>query len=61
MKLYTKLESLLEQEPNFLSDEGKLKKWVVIDKAQTYDAGLIELLLKDEQISELFFVAINTL
>lgn len=59
MKLYTKLESLLKQEPNFLSDEGKLKKWVVIDKAQNYDAGLIELLLKDEQINELFFIAIN--
>ena len=59
MKSYTKLESLLKQEPNFLSDEGELKKWVVIDKAQNFDAGLIEILLKDEQISELFFVAIN--
>ena len=59
MKVYSKLESLLKQEPNFLSDEGKLKKWVVIDKARNYDAGLIELLLKDQQINELFFVNVN--
>ena len=59
MKVYSKLETLLKQEPNFLSDEGKLKKWVVIDKARNYDAGLIELLLKDQQINELFFVNVN--
>ena len=59
MKLYTKLESLLKEEPNFLSDDGKLKKWVVIDKARNFDSELITLLLKEKQVSELFFIKVN--
>ena len=59
MKVYAKLESVLKDEPNFLSDDGKLKKWVIISKARNFDAGLIEMLLKEQQISELFFVNVN--
>ena len=56
MKTYTKLENILKKEPNFLSDDGKLKKWVVISKAQNFDTDLIDLLLNDEHIKETFFV-----
>lgn len=56
MKTYTKLENILKKEPNFLSDDGKLKKWVVISKAQNFDTDLLDLLLNDEHIKETFFV-----
>ena len=59
MKIYTKLETVLKEEPNFISDDGKLKKWVVINKAQNFDSELIEMLIKDKQIKELFFVNVK--
>jgi len=43
MKLYETLEKQLKKENNFVTDNGELKKWVVINKAQNFDAGLIEL------------------
>ncbi len=33
MKLYTILEHQLKKEPNFLTDNGELRKWVVLNKA----------------------------
>ena len=41
MKLYETLEKQLKKEPNYVTDNGELKKWVVINKAQNYDAELI--------------------
>lgn len=55
MKLYTTLEQQLKKEPNFLTDNGELKKWVVLNKAQNFDEELIELLLKDPTLKETFF------
>ena len=55
MKLYQTLESQLKKEPNYVSDNGELKKWVVLNKAQNFDEELIELLLKDKTIKEYFF------
>lgn len=55
MKLYQTLESQLKKEPNYVSDNGELKKWVVLNKAQNFDEELIELLLKDETIKDYFF------
>ena len=37
MKLYESLEKQLKKEPNYVTDSGELKKWVVINKAQNYD------------------------
>jgi adenine-specific DNA-methyltransferase len=45
MKLYETLEEQLKQEPNFVTDDGELKKWVVINKARNFDEKLIGLLL----------------
>src|SRR5690554_5454956 len=55
MKLYQTLESQLKKEPNYVSDSGELKKWVVLNKAQNFDEELIELLLKDKYIKDYFF------
>ena len=55
MKLYQILESQLKKEPNYVSDNGELKKWVVVNKAQSFDEELIELLLKEPTVKSSFF------
>ena len=59
MKLYDTLETQLKKENNFVSDNGELKKWVVINKAQNFDAGLIELLLENEELKAKFFIEVK--
>ena len=59
MKLYETLEKQLKKENNYVTDNGELKKWVVINKAQNFDAGLIELLLDDKELKEKFFLDIK--
>lgn len=59
MKLYTTLETVLKTEPNFVTDEGELKKWVVISKAQNYDAELIGLLLDEPELKAHFFIPVK--
>src|SRR5690554_7316631 len=55
MKLYQTLEHQLKKEPNYVTDNGELKKWVVINKAQNFDEELIELLLANEELKTRFF------
>ena len=55
MKLYQILEQQLKKEPNFITDNGEIKKWVVINKAQNFDEDLIELLLEDKDVKAKFF------
>src|SRR5690554_6040981 len=55
MKLYQILESQLKKEPNYVTDNGELKKWVVISKAQSFDEELIALLLEDKTVKDYFF------
>jgi adenine-specific DNA-methyltransferase len=55
MKLYTTLEAVLKTEPNYVTDDGNLKKWVVINKAQNYDAELLSLLLENEELKKRYF------
>ena len=59
MKLYETLEKQLKKEPNYVTDSGELKKWVVINKAQNYDAELIGLLLDDKELKVKFFLDIK--
>ena len=59
MRLYETLESQLKSEPNFVSDNGELKKWVVINKAKNYDANLITFLLNNEELKEKFFIDVK--
>jgi adenine-specific DNA-methyltransferase len=59
MKLYTILEQHLKKEPNFVTDNGELKKWVVLGKAQNFDEELIGLLLANADLKEKFFVNVK--
>ncbi len=59
MKLYETLENQLKKEPNYVTDGGELKKWVVINKAQNYDAELIGLLLDDKELKAKFFLDVK--
>lgn len=55
MKLYHTLTNQLKKEPNFVSDDGELKKWVVLKQAENLDEELIELLLEEPDLKEKFF------
>lgn len=59
MKIYATLEAVLKQETNFVTDDGNLKKWVIINKAQNYDSELLELLLENEEVKNKFFIPIK--
>ena len=59
MKLYTTLEQQLKKEPNFVTDNGELKKWVVLNKAQNFDEELIGLLLDNADLKDKFFVSVK--
>lgn len=59
MKLYQTLESKLKKEPNYVSDNGELKKWVVLNKAQNFDEDLIGLLLENPDLKQKFFIEIK--
>lgn len=60
MKLYQTLESQLKKEPNYVSDNGELKKWVVLNKAQNFDEELIGLLLDNSDLKQKFFIEIKS-
>lgn len=55
MKLHYTLTNQLKKEPNFVSDDGELKKWVVLKQAENLDEELIELLLEEPDLKEKFF------
>lgn len=59
MKLYEVLEKQLKKEPNYVNDNGELKKWVVLNKAQNFDEELIGLLLDNADLKDKFFVKIK--
>src|SRR6185312_6221761 len=60
MKVYETLERTLKKEPNYLTDNGELKKWVIISKAQNYDPELISLLLDNKELKVKFFIEIQS-
>lgn len=59
MKLYDTLKKQLKKENNFVTDNGELKKWVVINKVQNFDVEIIELLLKNDELKAKFFLDIK--
>ncbi len=59
MSLYEILGKQLKKEPNFVTDGGDLKKWVVINKAQNYAKEIIELLLDEKQLKDKFFIEVK--
>jgi adenine-specific DNA-methyltransferase len=59
MNLYNTLEQQLKKEPNFVTDIGELKKWVVLNKAQNFDEELLGLLLENADLKDKFFVNVK--
>lgn len=59
MRLFNTLEAQLRKEPDYVADNGELKKWVVINKAQNYDAELIVLLLENDELKAKFFLEVK--
>jgi adenine-specific DNA-methyltransferase len=59
MKIYHLLEKQLQKEPNFVTDNNELKKWVIIDRARNYDEELLELLLSEKDLKAHFFVEVK--
>ncbi|WP_343703204.1 site-specific DNA-methyltransferase [Chitinophaga sp.] len=59
MKLYDTLERQLKKTHNFVTDNGELKKWVVLNKAQNFDEELIGLLLDNAELKDKFFVNVK--
>lgn len=59
MKLYETLEQQLKKEPNFVTDNGELKKWVVLNKALNFDEELIGILLDNTELRNKFFVNVK--
>lgn len=59
MKLLSILEEQLQNEPNFIDDDGKIKKWVVINKAQNFDSDLVKMLLHNPELKKHFFVDLD--
>ena len=58
-ELYLHLVKQLKAEPNFVTDNGELKKWVVSEAARSYSPDVIALLLNDKLLKESFFVNVN--
>ena len=59
MNLEERLEKQLQQEQNFITDEGEIKKWIVINYAQNHEERLIALLIEDKVLKERFFKPIQ--
>lgn len=55
MELHLILEQQLKKEASFVSENGEIKKWVVLGKAQNFDEELIELLLDHADLKNKFF------
>ena len=55
MNLLETLEKTFNKKPNFITANGELEKWVIINKAQKYDEELIELLLSEKELKDKFF------
>ena len=60
MKLYETVAGQLKNGSNFVTDNGELKKWVIINKAQNFDLELIELLLDSKELKDKFFIDIKS-
>jgi adenine-specific DNA-methyltransferase len=57
--LFDRLRKLLKNVPEFVNENGEIKKWIVINKALNNDKELISLLLDDKEVIEKFFVKIK--
>ena len=59
MNLYKTLQNVLQEQPAFVDEDGKLKKQIIIEQAHHFNATLIETLLSDEDLKREFFKQID--
>lgn len=59
MKIYDELKSCLKSQSNFLNEKQEIKKWVVLERARSFDSELLSLLLENETIKSEFFKEIS--
>lgn len=59
MQLLKTLENHLKEIPEYVSENGDLKKWVIINKAQNLDEDLIGLLLDKKELKSKFFLKVK--
>ena len=59
MKVYASLQKALSNMHHSMTNEGELDNALLIQKAQEYDAELIELLLSNTETKENFFLEIK--
>lgn len=59
MKLLKSLEEQLKKISDYISENGELKKWVIINKAQNFDEELIGLLLGNKELKSNFFIKVK--
>ncbi len=59
MKLLKSLEEQLKKISDYISENGELKKWVIINKAQNFDEELIGLLLGNKELKSKFFIKVK--
>lgn len=59
MKLHEILEQQLKKEVDYVTENGDLKKWVVLNKALNFDESLISLLLDNAELKARFFVDVK--
>ncbi|MGX7358362.1 DNA methyltransferase [Dolosigranulum pigrum] len=60
-KNYAKLKSLLKTEKKYISENGELLKAKLYSDAHNMDESLLELLLSDDAVKELFFTEVSGL
>ena len=59
MKIYDELKSCLKAQSDFLNEKQEIKKWVVLERARSFDGELLSLLLGNETIKSEFFKEIS--
>ena len=59
MNFYETLKTQLQKIPELINEEGNIKKWVVVHKAQNFDEKLISLLLDNQILKKEFFINIK--
>ena len=59
MNLYETLEKHLQGYPDFVENNGEMKKWVVLQNAQNNDTKIIKALLDNSKLKKKFFTDIE--
>jgi len=59
MSLYNTLVEQFKKDQKYINENGELKKWVIIQRAQNFDKELLDLLIQNDVLKKEFFVNIQ--